>query len=71
MNPMSKDRPDFASFYRRYFAAVSYVDEQVGKLVNALAKLELADSTIIVAHSDHGYALGEHNVSNFPPYNLI
>ena len=50
---------------------MSYVDEQVGKLVNALAKLELADSTIIVAHSDHGYTLGEHNVSNFPPYNLI
>ena len=43
-----------------YFACVSFVDAQVGRLMNALDEFELADNTIVVLWSDHGYHLGEH-----------
>ena len=52
-----------------YYAAVSYVDEHVGALLDRLDAERLDGSTIVVMHSDHGYALGEHGVwekkSNF------
>jgi iduronate 2-sulfatase len=44
---------------RAYWAAVSFLDEQVGRVVRALDELKLADNTIIVLSADHGYQLGE------------
>ncbi len=44
---------------RAYWAAVSFLDEQVGRVVQALDELKLADNTIIVLTTDHGYHLGE------------
>lgn len=45
---------------RGYYATVSFIDAQVGRVVDALKELGLADNTIIVLWSDHGYNLGEH-----------
>jgi arylsulfatase A-like enzyme len=43
-----------------YYACVSYVDAQIGRLLNALEDLGLAEETIVVLWGDHGWFLGEH-----------
>lgn len=42
-----------------YLACVSFVDHQIGQLLDALDNSAYADNTIIVLWSDHGYRLGE------------
>ena len=43
-----------------YYACVSMIDDQVGRLLDALDRLGLAENTIVVFWSEHGYHLGEH-----------
>ncbi|XP_048815889.1 iduronate 2-sulfatase isoform X2 [Lagopus muta] len=52
---------DFQRLIRQsYYAAVSYLDMQVGLLLNALDDVGLSNSTIVVFTADHGWSLGEH-----------
>ncbi len=44
-----------------YYAAVSYMDAQVGRVLDALERSGQADNTIVIFTSDHGYHLGEHD----------
>jgi len=47
---------------RSYYASMSFVDAQIGKVIDALNRLGLADNTIIVLFGDNGFLLGEHGL---------
>lgn len=47
---------------RGYYGAVTYMDEQFGRLMAGLDHLKLRGNTIVVFVSDHGYLLGEHQM---------
>ena len=46
---------------RGYYASVTYLDAQIGKVLEELDRLQLREKTIIVLWSDHGYHFGEHH----------
>ncbi|CAB1336983.1 unnamed protein product [Coregonus sp. 'balchen'] len=45
---------------QHYYVSVKYLDSQVGRLLNTLDDLGLAEDTVVVFTSDHGWSLGEH-----------
>eukprot|EP00448_Togula_jolla_P031147 CAMPEP_0170648532 /NCGR_PEP_ID=MMETSP0224-20130122/44786_1 /TAXON_ID=285029 /ORGANISM="Togula jolla, Strain CCCM 725" /LENGTH=480 /DNA_ID=CAMNT_0010980067 /DNA_START=325 /DNA_END=1767 /DNA_ORIENTATION=+ len=55
--------PDIARGFRRaYYACVSYIDYNVGKILKTLDKLGRKDDTLVVLMGDHGFHLGEQNI---------
>ena len=47
---------------RGYYGSITHMDEQFGRLIAELDRLELRDNTIVVFVSDHGYMIGEHSM---------
>lgn len=45
-----------------YYASISLMDEQLGRVVDALDDMDLSDDTVILFLSDHGYHLGAHGL---------
>ena len=57
---MSDDRK--REVIQAYYAATTFMDAQVGRVVDALDRLKLAESTVVLFVSDHGYHLGRHGL---------
>ncbi|REK19549.1 MAG: DUF4976 domain-containing protein [Planctomycetota bacterium] len=43
-----------------YYASITFMDAQVGRVLDALERAGLADNTVVLMTSDHGYHMGEH-----------
>jgi arylsulfatase A-like enzyme len=56
--PVSEDQA--RSLIHGYFAATSYTDAQIGRVLAELDRLGLRDKTVVVLWGDHGWQLGEH-----------
>lgn len=58
-----KQSNEWRPLVRAYLASISYVDDQIGRVLDALNAAKLTDKTIIVLWSDHGWHLGEKAVT--------
>ncbi|REJ65435.1 MAG: DUF229 domain-containing protein [Planctomycetota bacterium] len=54
-----EEEDQWKNLVRSYLACVSFMDSQVGRVLAALEENELADNTVVVLWSDHGFHLGE------------
>lgn len=59
-NPASKNYTKRLT--HAYYAAVSYIDAQIGKIILKLEEVGLSDNTLIVLWGDHGWQLGDHRI---------
>ena len=58
--PISSEKA--ISLRHGYYACVSYIDAQIGKVISELKRLNLYENTTIVLWGDHGWSLGEHTL---------
>ncbi len=57
-NPAPRSRTEAMA---AYYACISFMDAQVGVLLDTLDRLKIWDNTVVLLFSDHGYHLGDHN----------
>lgn len=59
-DPIGKYPDNQKKFWGSYYATITYMDEQVGRVMAELDRQGLRESTAVVFIGDHGYHLGEH-----------
>ncbi|MFJ9174038.1 sulfatase-like hydrolase/transferase [Streptomyces sp. NPDC102360] len=68
-------RNDSREALAQYYAAVTDIDEQVGRVLDELDSLELRDDTLVIYTSDHGLNMGHHGIwgkgNGTLPYNVV
>ena len=57
-----KDEEDLKRMRRHYYAKITGIDEQVGKILDALEAQNLLEDTLLIFTSDHGENLGDHEL---------
>jgi len=58
-----RDNKQWRNLVRSYLACTSFVDAQVGRILDALESAGLADNTVVVVWGDHGWHLGEKGIT--------
>ncbi len=54
------DQDDAVNMIHGYYACVSFIDAQIGRIIERLKELDLYENTIIILWGDHGWKLGEY-----------
>ncbi len=62
--PQNTDPDKFRQMMAHYFALVTHIDDQVGRLLSYLEETEKLDNTLIAFISDHGEMLGQHGFTS-------
>ena len=60
--PFPRTKNAIRTHRAEYYAMISHIDEQIGRILNALEKSGQADDTYIIFTSDHGLAVGSHGL---------
>ncbi len=60
--PGVRDMDELAQLNRRYRGEVRYADAQIGRLMEKLSQLKVAERTAVIVTSDHGEGLGDHGL---------
>jgi arylsulfatase A-like enzyme len=60
--PFPRTPEDVQVHRREYYALITYMDRQLGRIVDALEKTGQAENTYIIVTGDHGLAVGEHGL---------
>jgi arylsulfatase A-like enzyme len=58
-----RENNQWRNLVRSYLACTSFVDSQIGRLLDALAAAGLAENTVVVVWGDHGWHLGEKGIT--------
>lgn len=53
---------DINYFKRQYGAEITYLDDQIKRIMDSLKRLHLEDNTMVIITADHGECLGEHSM---------
>ncbi len=59
-NPIGKYPDNQKRMWAAYYASITFMDHQVGRVIDELDRLGLSETTAVVFTSDHGYHLGDH-----------
>ena len=60
--PFPRTPHDVQVHRREYYALLTYMDQQLGRIMDALEKTGQADTTYVIVTGDHGLAVGEHGL---------
>lgn len=60
--PFPRTREDVRVHRREYYALMTYMDQQLGRILDVLEKTGQARNTIVIVTGDHGLAVGEHGL---------
>ena len=61
-HPHLHDREELKKNMACYYGMVSFMDREIGRILDALDRLGLADNTLVVFTCDHGHFLGQHGL---------
>ena len=67
---MNRTEPYYAECAAHYYALIEMLDDQVGRVMNALRNYGLEEDTVVLFVADHGEALGDHGLWGKGPYHI-